>query len=483
MLLEDVLRGEGSASPEMLSLVAQSTFFGDGATLKELLQKEEAVRSFLLGESSELATTKGEEEDDEGRAEEDQGEEEEMVRDLMSSDAFFSIPLEREEPRDGDAVQMLVLATKLMAHCADTRDLRECCPGALELLLPAILQEGCLAARGVLGEGRLARLASYLAASGMRVSPLWLPHLLPAASVAPTLEYFGKGDWQAPLPAGACGPFAVISACVAKKTFVSGHAPTLLQVTEQKSGAERLLVWKADDLRTDCGVTLMFGVFSRLWELGGVRVSSLAFQCTPLGAAVGVMEFVSDSVPLTDWDATAILRFSTQQLDTFLGSAAGSFTACFVLGCRDRHRDNLMVRGGETLWQLDFKHVFNRTTRGVDAPRYAVPRAVKEALAKRGAWEQFKLRCARAVVCLRRHVGLVTQLCRATFRGLAADGDVQRCVSDALFLGRSEAEVPAALSSYIEISVYSLKKYVKNQLHSANMKSMAGKSALDETRQ
>ena len=134
-----------------------------------------------------------------------------------------------------------------------------------------------------------------------------------------------------------------------------------------------------------------------------------------------------------------------------------------------------MVRNNCELWQLDFKHVFNRTTRGVDAPRFAVPRAVREALVRRGAWEQLKLRCARALVCLRRQAGLVTQLCRAVFRGQADDDDVQRCLSSALFLGKTEAQVPAALSSYIEISVYSLKKYVKNQLHAANLERLAKK--------
>ncbi len=119
--------------------------------------------------------------------------------------------------------------------------------------------------------------------------------------------------------------------------------------------------------------------------------------------------------------------------------------------------------------------MFNRQTRGVDAPRFAVPRAVREALVRRQAWEPLKLRCARALICLRRQAGLVTQLCRAVFRGVAEDDDVQCCLSAAMFLSRPEAQVPAALSSYIEISVFSLKKYVKNQLHAANLERLAYK--------
>ena len=76
----------------------------------------------------------------------------------------------------------------------------------------------------------------------------------------------------------------------------------------------------------------------------------------PLGPECGLMQFVGDSAPLTEWDAAAAIgRFSPAQLEAFVRSAAGSLTACFVLGCRDRHRDNFMLRGGVCLWQLDFK--------------------------------------------------------------------------------------------------------------------------------
>ena len=97
---------------------------------------------------------------------------------------------------------------------------------------------------------------------------------------------------------------------------------------------------------------------------------------------------------------------------------------------------------------------------------------MKDALIVRGAWSQFKLRCARALVALRRHSGLIVQLARSAFRHLAPDDQIQKCISSALFLGKTESDVPAALSSYIEVSVYSLKKYIKNTLHGANMMKM-----------
>ena len=78
----------------------------------------------------------------------------------------------------------------------------------------------------------------------------------------------------------------------------------------------------------------MFRVFNALWRLAGVRAHALAYEVIPLGPAAGLMHFVGDSIPLTEWDAGAILRFSGAQLEAFVRSAAGSLTACFVLGCR-----------------------------------------------------------------------------------------------------------------------------------------------------
>jgi hypothetical protein len=129
------------------------------------------------------------------------------------------------------------------------------------------------------------------------------------------------------------------------------------------------------------------------------------------------------------------------------------------------------------LKQLDFMHCFNRTTTGVDAPRFAVPRAMKFALRDRKMWNEFKLMCAKSLLVLRRHSGLLVHLARYFFRRISknSDEEIQRCLRQSLYLEKTDKEAMAAVFAEIELSVYSLKKYVKNTLHSFNLDRMTKK--------
>ena len=250
LVLEELLRRSGSAAPETLSLVVQGRFFPEGATLRELEEQEQAIGLFLAGEAV-PEQAMGEEEEVVDEAERDEGEQ--ALRELMCSDVSLAVPSgdESADPAAADGAQLLVLATKMAAHCATARDVAECDAGAVELLLPLLLQNGRLAAPGLLRNERLRRLAGCLAVAGMRVSPLWTPFLSVAAELAPTIAFFAERGWRedGAVPPGVRGPFAPLISCVATKTFVSGHAPTLLEVRDEGNGPSRLLVSKLDDLR------------------------------------------------------------------------------------------------------------------------------------------------------------------------------------------------------------------------------------------
>jgi hypothetical protein len=58
----------------------------------------------------------------------------------------------------------------------------------------------------------------------------------------------------------------------------------------------------------------------------------------------------------------------------FLESVSGSILASFILGIRDRHKDNLLVKDGHVLFHIDFGHMWNQSTT-MDAPRVPLFRA------------------------------------------------------------------------------------------------------------
>lgn len=77
-------------------------------------------------------------------------------------------------------------------------------------------------------------------------------------------------------------------------------------------------------------------------------------------------------------------------MDIFLSTAAGGYIGGFLLGIRDRHEDNLMVKDQHKFFQLDFKHAFNNKTFGIDGCRFAISNRFKSALEQRGQWRNFK---------------------------------------------------------------------------------------------
>lgn len=73
---------------------------------------------------------------------------------------------------------------------------------------------------------------------------------------------------------------------------------------------------------------------------------------------------------------SVIKDLSPLQRDKFLSSVAGSLLAGFVLGIRDRHQDNMLVKDNHVFFHIDFGHLWNQGPL-VDAPRMAVPTRLK----------------------------------------------------------------------------------------------------------
>jgi len=82
------------------------------------------------------------------------------------------------------------------------------------------------------------------------------------------------------------------------------------------------------------------------------------------------MEFVDNSVPVREYDWTQWSSFTDDDLEAFLTSSSGNlqfkilhvsfspkggFVGGFLLGLRDRHKDNLMIKDNNIFFHLDFK--------------------------------------------------------------------------------------------------------------------------------
>lgn len=174
---------------------------------------------------------------------------------------------------------------------------------------------------------------------------------------------------------------------------------------------------KGDDLRVDMLVQTMFFMFNTIWKNSGLQHVPFTHQykIIPMGPDIGAVEFVtgSESIQTFDWNSWRDL--STEQRNTFIRSAAGGYVAGWVLGIRDRHQDNMMIRHGHIFYQIDFGHMFNEKPT-IDAPRFAIPGDMKTVMSPE-EWELFKDVSADAFRALHRMSHVMISLClvRAPF--------------------------------------------------------------------
>jgi len=176
---------------------------------------------------------------------------------------------------------------------------------------------------------------------------------------------------------------------------------------------------------------------------------------------------------MRDYDLNKIDTFDEEQLDVFLSTSSAGYVGAFILGIRDRHKDNLMIKDDYYFFQLDFKHAFNFKTFGIDSCRFAIPTGFKKKLENKGVWENFKNRCVLAHMVLRRQAEYIVILARHLFNGLFDREPLEEALLHAFYLDRTEEQAAAQIKKLIESGVHSMKRVMKNVTHelSGNIKS------------
>eukprot|EP00468_Gymnochlora_sp_CCMP2014_P008235 CAMPEP_0167762246 /NCGR_PEP_ID=MMETSP0110_2-20121227/12653_1 /TAXON_ID=629695 /ORGANISM="Gymnochlora sp., Strain CCMP2014" /LENGTH=1626 /DNA_ID=CAMNT_0007649083 /DNA_START=62 /DNA_END=4938 /DNA_ORIENTATION=+ len=287
-----------------------------------------------------------------------------------------------------------------------------------------------------------------------------------------------------------------------KKKFDSGNAPALLhcKLLGFQDFKPYPLMFKPDDIRSDMCVTKCFGVFNKIWEMSKPLYEvftpfAYTFECVPIIESVGVMEFIQGATTLREWDEKILRTLPEEKQRQFVVSAAGSYVACYVLGCRDRHEENFMVKDDCTLLQIDFKRCFDRKASGpVDSPHFAVKVALKEELSrmsftvrksKVSGWDIFMRLCWEALKALRGKAMALVKIITGMFAGLNKrkffkKETIQKWVLHALMLHMADDDAEKQVYSLIVTGLRSWSKFAKNLLHEQAKKMRA--SQLDSVK-
>eukprot|EP00546_Thalassionema_frauenfeldii_P008771 CAMPEP_0178906486 /NCGR_PEP_ID=MMETSP0786-20121207/6856_1 /TAXON_ID=186022 /ORGANISM="Thalassionema frauenfeldii, Strain CCMP 1798" /LENGTH=438 /DNA_ID=CAMNT_0020578207 /DNA_START=636 /DNA_END=1949 /DNA_ORIENTATION=- len=216
-----------------------------------------------------------------------------------------------------------------------------------------------------------------------------------------------------------------------KKVFTSMARPAILSLSSftpgciiqspfqegdqnaEKSALEimpQVIAKKGDNLIQDMSVSLMFSVFNHVWRVDADRFGgqdkvpfSFSYDVLPTGAKRGLLEVVTglESLNHYDWENwVAENRDNEEVLANMLRSTAGCSVAQYVLGCGDRHFDNIQIKNGETMLHIDFGMILGDNP-PFKTPRFSISGDMEKAFRKVGIWDPFLHLCGDAFLSLR----------------------------------------------------------------------------------
>jgi hypothetical protein len=173
-------------------------------------------------------------------------------------------------------------------------------------------------------------------------------------------------------------------------------------------------------VRLDVVVLSCFRMLNQLWAEANIGLHTLPvsagyYGVCPVGGErlIGVMEYVDGCVPLKRVKSVA----STHQArDRMAVSAAGGYLGAYILGVRDRHWDNIIVKEDGALYHIDFSRVLGESVT-VDTADFALTPDLKEWLGPTH-WGLFLDLTVQAFVELRKNLTTVVPFISMMFAAL-----------------------------------------------------------------
>merc|ERR1711971_949976 len=227
---------------------------------------------------------------------------------------------------------------------------------------------------------------------------------------------------------------------------------------------------QGDDLRRDMAVLHVFRLMNRIWrdaklEYTSNPVNALTYKCVPMAGEFGLIELVQGCKPLRLVSALEDTISIGQQL-TLVASAAGSYMAAYVMGVRDRHFDNVLVRDTDcTLFHIDFGFVLGDTA-SVDTSKLAITSDLKKLMGV--FWSKFVELGVAAFLALRARCSLLVKFARIAFEHLVDGEKVGTFIRHQLRMGvMNDTEAAKYIERKLRESPDSIKTKFKNQVHRA----------------
>uniref|UniRef100_A0A6B2LBZ0 PI3K/PI4K catalytic domain-containing protein n=1 Tax=Arcella intermedia TaxID=1963864 RepID=A0A6B2LBZ0_9EUKA len=267
-------------------------------------------------------------------------------------------------------------------------------------------------------------------------------------------------------------PLFLVKGTVSSVKFVKAYSshvkPMLLHFNHDNEKDSAYCIYKrGDDLRQDYVVQTMFFLFNRLWKSSPLPDKPFIHQykILPLGEDSGILEFVHGCQAAGEWQWKILLELPDRDKVNFFKSMAGSYLACWVLGIRDRHQDNMMIKDNKIFFHIDFGFIFNDAP-GFDAPIFSIPGDFRRNITQ-DEWNFFLKLCGDAFAVLHRNSGVIINACTLLMQELPtiSVAQVRKYLVKSLMVRKSEKSAKQKIREEISAGIVSTQKELKYLVH------------------
>lgn len=233
------------------------------------------------------------------------------------------------------------------------------------------------------------------------------------------------------------------------------------------------LIFKyGDDLRTDQACQHLFRLMNHLWKAQkvlhkGEAVEAHVYKVQALSARMGLVEFVPGCIALSALTKQAAYEMKEGKINRIVCTSVGGYLAAFVLGIKDRHSDNILIKEDATVFHIDFGHVLGRGVT-MDTGPFAITPEFKDVLEQWYSWHAFIEVCERAFLVLRLHANVIAEFATLLLRPIFPDTDIAAFVKKKLMVDMPLLDATLRLRKMVLSAPANYKTRLKNFVHGAN---------------
>jgi len=308
-------------------------------------------------------------------------------------------------------------------------------------------------------------------------------HEFPFVSV--THPMYSLGDGASTDEEG--NKLSVIQSVGVQKVFDSFARPKIVALRRAGDGVKlsaiaaaansvspKIMIKAGDNLMADVGVMMMFRCFNAIWsadssirkKYGDTGIPfAFTFEVTPTSASRGHLEGLTNlnSLAKFSWKAWADENRNNEEvLNEMLRTAVGSYIGSYVLGVRDRHYDNVIVKNNRTMLHIDFSYLLGKVM-PADGPPISISPGMEGGFKAAGIWDRFVQVSVDAFKSLRQNSDVVIRIATLLFnKGGFTVGETKKFLESTSSLNTKRREGTALKS--VQKQIVDSSKHVGNHL-------------------